>query len=643
MKIIERVEIHRFRSFGDESIPADEINIFSGVNNSGKSNVLRALNLFFNFETSYDSPHIFEKDYNKAYTGQAGGAREIIIKIHFLPQGKGALQYSFSIERSFKLETEGFETSYRSSNIAIQQEIDGGNGKITRQFTRFLNSIEFFYIPAVRDKPFVQNLFQNFERIARDTTGEEIKDKVDELSDIIGERSKEISNEFESFLQLPTKATLSSSNSDIFGAVQVDVQSGLQIRKKVKGSEKPSEIVGVSVNLFSSGDGVLMSYIAYFLAHLCRKNPGKKYIWGFEEPENSLEYSKVQKLAEQFNSNFRKYAQIFITTHSPAFIKLRESKDTNFYRVYIDPNLDEDQPNKRLSRVRTLATIEALQLSLFGNETRLAEYELLETEMGFIELSNEIQTIVDELLTKKQDLHKKNKEVQAQFSVIDDTFPEKILIIEDTSKTARQFWRKLLNENGLSDVKIFCSEGSTNNRVEEHLRFKLDERNNYKPFVFRQIDRDGMNIEQIKFLEDRHSGIVNGRYPYKVLVLPVYEIENFVIASENTDDLSDEAKEYIRNEFENTALSKLYELASKYQSAPDGLFKRGGYPTPVMQSMRLEAIKTWSTQMPGKEIAASIKDFRVKDKLKNLTTDNYSTELTSYLNNLKVFFMSEKS
>ena len=62
MKIIDRIEIHRFRSIGDESIPTDEINIFSGLNNSGKSNILRALNLFFNFQTSYDSPHTFEKD-----------------------------------------------------------------------------------------------------------------------------------------------------------------------------------------------------------------------------------------------------------------------------------------------------------------------------------------------------------------------------------------------------------------------------------------------------------------------------------------------------------------------------------------------------------------------------------------------------
>ena len=355
------------RSIGDESIPTDEINIFSGLNNSGKSNILRALNLFFNFETSYDSPHTFEKDYNIAYTGQAGGAREIIVRIHFLPQGKGALQYAFSIARTFKFETEGFLTEYSSSNPEIQEEIDKGNGTITRQFTRFLNSLEFLYIPAVRDKLFVRNLFLNFEKIARDTSGQEFGDKFKEISSIIEERSGEISNEFEDFLGLPTQAALSSTKSDIFGAVQVVVQSGLQIRRKVRGSEKPSEIVDAPVDLFSSGDGVLMSYIAYFLAHLCRKNPGKRYIWGFEEPENSLEYSKIQKLADEFNTKFRKYAQIFITTHSPAFISMRFLNHVNFYRVYIAPNVEDDQPNKRLSRVMSLEALEKLQLSLFGD------------------------------------------------------------------------------------------------------------------------------------------------------------------------------------------------------------------------------------------------------------------------------------
>ena len=60
MRYIEKIEISKFRSFG-ETIKIDtfDFNVFSGGNDSGKSNILKALNLFFNNQTDH---HI-----NKAY------------------------------------------------------------------------------------------------------------------------------------------------------------------------------------------------------------------------------------------------------------------------------------------------------------------------------------------------------------------------------------------------------------------------------------------------------------------------------------------------------------------------------------------------------------------------------------------------
>jgi predicted ATP-dependent endonuclease of OLD family len=88
MKLIEKVEIHRFRSISDINIKTEEVTIFSGINNSGKSNVLRALNLFFNGRSNFDQEYNFSKDYNLAYTGQARGQRIIKIVLHFGPQAE---------------------------------------------------------------------------------------------------------------------------------------------------------------------------------------------------------------------------------------------------------------------------------------------------------------------------------------------------------------------------------------------------------------------------------------------------------------------------------------------------------------------------------------------------------------------------
>src|SRR3989344_5300286 len=103
MKIIEKIEIHRFRSISDVEIETDELVVFSGVNNSGKSNVLKALNLFFKRESGFGKNYDFENDYNKAFTGQARGKRQIKVTLHFSIQGDAALKYPFSLSRAFEM------------------------------------------------------------------------------------------------------------------------------------------------------------------------------------------------------------------------------------------------------------------------------------------------------------------------------------------------------------------------------------------------------------------------------------------------------------------------------------------------------------------------------------------------------------
>jgi AAA15 family ATPase/GTPase len=88
MNIIEKIIISKFRSFGKkEEIICGDLNIFSGGNDVGKSNVLKALNLFFNEKTNLYDRYNFEHDYNKWFRdSNVGGERNIEIEIHI---GKG--------------------------------------------------------------------------------------------------------------------------------------------------------------------------------------------------------------------------------------------------------------------------------------------------------------------------------------------------------------------------------------------------------------------------------------------------------------------------------------------------------------------------------------------------------------------------
>lgn len=48
MVVLKRIHIKNFRSIVDATIELDDFNFFVGKNDSGKSNVLKAINLFFN-------------------------------------------------------------------------------------------------------------------------------------------------------------------------------------------------------------------------------------------------------------------------------------------------------------------------------------------------------------------------------------------------------------------------------------------------------------------------------------------------------------------------------------------------------------------------------------------------------------------
>ena len=61
--IIRKISIRNFRSIASCRIDLSNMNVFSGCNDSGKSNLLKALNLFFNNKTDHDTEFDFNNDF----------------------------------------------------------------------------------------------------------------------------------------------------------------------------------------------------------------------------------------------------------------------------------------------------------------------------------------------------------------------------------------------------------------------------------------------------------------------------------------------------------------------------------------------------------------------------------------------------
>ncbi|WP_033168634.1 AAA family ATPase [Clostridium sp. KNHs205] len=62
--LISSVQIKNFRSIRNETLKVNNFNIFVGLNDAGKSNFLKPLNLFFNNQTDYNTPFNFSIDFS---------------------------------------------------------------------------------------------------------------------------------------------------------------------------------------------------------------------------------------------------------------------------------------------------------------------------------------------------------------------------------------------------------------------------------------------------------------------------------------------------------------------------------------------------------------------------------------------------
>ena len=370
MKIIEKIEIKYFRSFADKKIEITnlkDVNIFSGANDSGKSNVLRALNLFFNNEVSNGIPFDIERDLSKLQIQRSEEKAEekradkkearqrdlwVKIKLHFKKDKKGMLPTEFFVEKTW--DKNGLNTK-RNSNVQTGYKKE--KGKITKhqesalegQLTQFLNSFSFEYIPAIKDRNYIHYLFQKLQNSLFEKD-ESFKKQSERFNKLLETETNVLFEGFKVRSGIKASFKIPETLLDFFRTLGVDTENG--------------------ISLFERGDGIQMQFIPEMLDEIERNTEAKKIIWGFEEPENCYEPLKAFQIAQQF-LKYAKEKQIFITTHSFPFISLRGDQVSS-YRVKKENN--ESKIGIIDWRKR------AIQGSGFENDT-----DKIEKELGLLE------------------------------------------------------------------------------------------------------------------------------------------------------------------------------------------------------------------------------------------------------------------
>ncbi len=139
---IEKIIVKNFRSIVNEEIISKNITVFVGKNDAGKSNILRALNLFFHNETDLGQKFNFETDYSKFAVIKKNKAKEIEIRLFLTPPDtfKGHSKKIIWIKK------------WRETGL-FSELTKFANGSAITDRSRvkvWLRRLQFHYVPAIK-------------------------------------------------------------------------------------------------------------------------------------------------------------------------------------------------------------------------------------------------------------------------------------------------------------------------------------------------------------------------------------------------------------------------------------------------------------------------------------------------------------
>ena len=312
--LIESIQIKNFRSIRNLKLQSSNFNIFVGLNDAGKSNFLKALNLFFNEQTDYNKPFDFLTDFSYLFPKNSHNTKEIKITIKFaIPNGyKDSGIYTW--DKVWR--TDGYKTE-RIVNEAGEEPTPRS------RIPGALKRIRYRYVPAVKSKDYYKSLLAELYLTVSASLKSPLKQSTQDFSNVLKDYTKYISTEAFSRLHINSELSIPDNLSDIFKA--------LVFRTK-------TEYDGLDIALDYRGDGIQARHIPIILKYIADEDQNSRNrgstkvctIWGFEEPENGVELSKAFEMADEF-SEYSNSIQLFITTHSPAFYMKKADESTSIY------------------------------------------------------------------------------------------------------------------------------------------------------------------------------------------------------------------------------------------------------------------------------------------------------------------------
>lgn len=312
MNLIKQIEVAYFRSiYKDQLNNCSGTNIVFGRNDAGKSNVLRALNLFFNNETNPGQVFRFERDFSHTRRSEATPDKDIkkfvYVKLWFkTPDNwKASLGESFWVKKQWSITNQEAPKFYSSIDEA----------RLQQYLTRFLNKIQFHYIPAIKDRKIFERLQAEIYKVISEH--DEFSGSLRNFTEALKNRTNQLTQGLLESLGINSAVSTPSDLTDLFRSLDFEVKS--------------EEGDSYSLTL-QRGDGIQVRHIPQILSFLSDNSTKEFHIWGFEEPENSLELASAIEESKTFlELGKSKNKQIFLTSHSPAFFSLKDEGVSKYF------------------------------------------------------------------------------------------------------------------------------------------------------------------------------------------------------------------------------------------------------------------------------------------------------------------------
>lgn len=339
-KFIE-FRVKRYRSLLDVKIdvPEDAPVVICGENNIGKTNLLRALNIYFNhhceeglFSATTDIPH-------HIFHGSQSGSGSNTELTGVFKRSDGGNTDNVRIKIVFSNNDE--PSYYRDDRLIDKPDID-------KEIFDVLSSFKFLFIESHN-----VNLPQLISAVL----------ERDGLLPLDAKRSKQSKplNKLQEFIKLSQRAI-----ADIEKEINVCFENltdfdGILKDKKIKIKfaefEKLRDIVktmteitlhdGNSHGIASKGSGAQRA-VFLSLMQFISKHSKQSVIWGIDEPEAFLQ-PRLQKMVASVFADIalNKKQPIILTTHSQHFVRLNNLKSTHLFKGELSPREYKRKPGQQ--------------------------------------------------------------------------------------------------------------------------------------------------------------------------------------------------------------------------------------------------------------------------------------------------------